>query len=161
TVDPCGVDGLEALRGRHEKRWRLVGTDDARGMRIEGHHHGCCAALARHTPDAVENLAMPAMYAVEVAERKHRLNPPGRAHMVWKVDTVHSTWASAPPPGSVAQRGPFIPAPPPRRRAVRASATDSAPHPGSVARGGPLPRSAASQARRARLDCGLCPTLRL
>ena len=45
--------------------------------------------LAGDTLQAVENLAMTAVQAVEVAERQHRLLPTRRARIVGKVNDVH------------------------------------------------------------------------
>ena len=70
---------LELLRLGHQQRRRLVGPHDARRMRIEGHDDGGGAALAGDAAHAIEDLAMAAMHAVEVAERQHRLRPARRA----------------------------------------------------------------------------------
>jgi hypothetical protein len=57
------------LRLRHQQRRRLVGADNSRRVRIERHHHRCGAAFSGDSPHALENLAVTAMQAVEVAER--------------------------------------------------------------------------------------------
>ena len=84
-------DRLELLRLGHQQRRRLVGPDDARRMRIERHDDGRGAALAGDAAHAIEDLAMAAVHAVEVAEREHRLHPARRARVVGKVDDVHAT----------------------------------------------------------------------
>ena len=56
----------------------LSGRTHARRMRIEGHRGRRAAALAGAAPHAVDDLHVPAVQAVEVAERQHRLVPPGR-----------------------------------------------------------------------------------
>ena len=74
------LNGFELLRRRHQEGRCLVGTNDSRRMGLEGHDDRRRAALTRHAADAVEDLAVPPMHAVEVAQRQHRLHPPrGRA----------------------------------------------------------------------------------
>ena len=80
---------LELLRGRHEQRRRFVGPDDARGMRVERHDDGSGAALAGDAADAVEDLAMAAVHAVEISERQDRLGPTSRPRILGEVDNVH------------------------------------------------------------------------
>jgi len=58
-------------------------------MRIEGHHHGRRAVLARHAPDAFEDLPVSAMHAVEIAQGQYRVFPARRAGIVRKMDDVH------------------------------------------------------------------------
>jgi hypothetical protein len=48
-------------------------------VRIEGHHDRRGAALGRDAADSIENLAMPAVHPVEIAEGEHRLVPARRA----------------------------------------------------------------------------------
>ena len=91
---PARCDRLELLRRGHQQRRRLVGPDDARRMRIEGHHDGRGAALAGDAAHAIEDLAVAAVHAVEVAEREHRLHPARRPRVVGKVDDVHQTTRS-------------------------------------------------------------------
>ena len=66
------LERLQLLRLRHQQRRRLVGPDDARRMRVEGHHDGGRAMLAGDPAHAIEDLAMTAMQAVEIAQRQHR-----------------------------------------------------------------------------------------
>jgi hypothetical protein len=80
---------FELLRRRHQERRRLVRADDARRVRVEGHHHRRRSALAGDTADPLEDLAMPAMDAVEVAQRQHRLPPVRRPRVFRKMDDVH------------------------------------------------------------------------
>jgi hypothetical protein len=82
-------DRLELLRLRHQKRRRLVGPDHARRMGIEGHDHGGRAALVGDALHAIENLAVSAMQAVEVAEREHRMDPPRRTGVLREMNDVH------------------------------------------------------------------------
>jgi hypothetical protein len=58
-------------------------------MRIERHDDGGGAPLIRRTPDAVENLPVTAVHAVEVAEREDGLRPARRALIVRKMNNVH------------------------------------------------------------------------
>ena len=91
ALDVCGGQRLELLLFRHQQRRRLVGTHDPWRMRIECHHDRGRTALAGDTADAIENLAMAPVDAVEVTERKHRLRPAARPLIVRKVDYVHAT----------------------------------------------------------------------
>ena len=43
-----------------------------------------------HAADALEDLPMTAMHAVEVAERQHRMRPAGRARIVREMNDFHS-----------------------------------------------------------------------
>jgi hypothetical protein len=69
-------------------------------MGIERHHHRGGVTLARHATQAIEDLAVSAVQAVEVAERQHRIPPARRPRIVRKVDDVHGypgisiTWPS-------------------------------------------------------------------
>ena len=58
-------------------------------MRIEGQHHAGAAALGGAALDALDDLDVAAMQAVEVAERQHRLMPARAARIVGKVDDLH------------------------------------------------------------------------
>ncbi len=89
TLDAGPRDRLEPLGGRHQERRRFVGPDDARRMRIEGHHGWGGTALVRDAADAVQDLPVAAMHAVEVAERQHRMTPACRARIVRKVNDLH------------------------------------------------------------------------
>jgi len=82
-------DRFELLRFRHQQRGRFVGADDARRMRIERHHDGGRAALAGYAVQTLENLAMPAMQAVEVAEGEQRVRPLQWARILWEMNDVH------------------------------------------------------------------------
>jgi hypothetical protein len=53
-------------------------------MRIEGHGGSRAAALPCATADAVDDLGVPAVQAVEVAEREHGIVP-ARRRVVWKM----------------------------------------------------------------------------
>ena len=82
---------LEFLRVGHQQRRRFVGTDDTRRMRVEGHDDGRRAALAGDALHAVEDLAVPAVQAVEVSERQHRLRPTRRPRVVRKANDLHES----------------------------------------------------------------------
>jgi hypothetical protein len=58
-------------------------------MRIERHDDGGGAALAGDALEPIENLAVPAVHAVEVAERQHRLHPGERPCVLGEVNDVH------------------------------------------------------------------------
>ena len=88
-------DRLELLRLGHQQRRRLVGPDHARRMRVEGHDDGGRAALFGDAPHAIENLAVSAVQAVEVAEREHRVDPPRRTGVFREVNDVHGSRANA------------------------------------------------------------------
>ena len=70
-------------------------------MRVEGHRHGRRAALARHATDALDDLHVAAMQAVEVAERQHGVQPARRARVLWEMDDVHATRGRARPGSSI------------------------------------------------------------
>ena len=76
----CGVG--------HQQRRRLVGPDDARRVRIEGHHDRRRALLAGLAADALDDLLVAAVQAVEVAERDDRPAPVRRARIVGIEDHV-------------------------------------------------------------------------
>ena len=42
-----------------------------------------------HAADALEDLAVAAVHAVEIAERQHRLRPAGRPRIVREMNDVH------------------------------------------------------------------------
>ena len=99
TATPCmpaRAERLELLLRRHQQRRRLVGAEDARRMRIEGHRGGRAAALARAPPHAVDDLHVPAVQAVEVPEREHRVGP-ARRRVVGEVGDVHRARAAPGP----------------------------------------------------------------
>ena len=67
----------------------LSGRSTRERMRIEGHRGRRAAALARAAPHAVDDLHVPAVQPVEVAERQHRLVPPdGGSSGKWAVINV-------------------------------------------------------------------------
>ncbi len=82
-------ESFQLLRLRHQERRRLVGTDDAWRMRVEGHHHGGDAAFAGDAAEAIEDLAVAAVQPVEISERQHRIPPSRRPRIVRKVNDVH------------------------------------------------------------------------
>src|SRR5262245_29270092 len=82
-------DLVELLPGRHQQARSLVGTYDARWVRLEGHHHRRGAAFEGDTLETFEDLAMAAMNAIKVAECQDGLQPPLRPLVVGKVDYVH------------------------------------------------------------------------
>ncbi len=84
-------EGVDLLRLRHQQRRRLVGADDAGRVRIEGHDHRRRAALAGDAADAVEDLAMPAVQPVEVAEGEDRPRPARRPRIIGKMDHIHES----------------------------------------------------------------------
>ena len=53
-------------------------------------------ALVRDAADAVQDLPVAAMHAVEVAERQHRMTPACRARIVRKVNDVHFNRGASP-----------------------------------------------------------------
>ena len=89
AVHAGGGQRLELLRLRHQQRRRLVRPHDARRMRIEGHDHRGGAVLAGDAADSLEDLAVAAMDAVEIPQRKNRVFPARRAWIFRKVDDVH------------------------------------------------------------------------
>src|SRR6266487_4244295 len=87
--------GFQLLFLRHQQRGRLVWSDDPRRMGIESHHDRRGAALAGHSLDPVENLAMPAVHAVEVAQGEDRVRPASRSHVLREMDYVHEKGLTA------------------------------------------------------------------
>ena len=54
-------------------------------------------------PDALDDLEMSAVKAVEVAEREHGMHKPRRARVVWKMQDLHeSYWYVVPKSGLAA-----------------------------------------------------------
>jgi hypothetical protein len=72
------AERLDPLLGRHQQRGRLVGTDHARRVWVEGHRGRRAATLARAAAHAVDDLRVAAVQAVEVAQREHGIVPAGR-----------------------------------------------------------------------------------
>jgi hypothetical protein len=58
-------------------------------MRIEGHGHRRAAVFGGPAPDALDDLEMSAVEAVEISEGKHGMHEPWRARIVWKVKDFH------------------------------------------------------------------------
>jgi hypothetical protein len=58
-------------------------------MRVERHDDGGGPSFVGDPLQPIENLAMSAVQAVEVAERQHRLLPVRRTRIVGKMDDVH------------------------------------------------------------------------
>ena len=83
------LERIQFLRLRHQQRRRLVWPDHARRMGVEGHHHCRRAVLVADPADTVENLAVAAMQAVEIAQRQHRPHPVPRPWIVGKMNDVH------------------------------------------------------------------------
>ena len=91
---------LDLLIGGHEERRRLVGPKHPRRVGLEGHRGGRARPLTGTAPDAVDDLHVPAVQPVEVAEREHGLLPPWR-RIVWEMgglqisSQLFSVWRSA------------------------------------------------------------------
>ena len=83
-ADPS--DLVELLLGCHQQARRLVGTNHARRVGLKGHHDRRGAALDSDALEPLEDLAMAAMHAVEVAEGQNGLDPALRPLVVGKVD---------------------------------------------------------------------------
>ena len=83
---------IDLLVLRHQQRRRLVGPTHTRRMRIERHRRRRPAPLARPATDAVDDLHVPAMQPVEVAERQYRLRPAWRG-VVGVMGTLHGHFA--------------------------------------------------------------------
>ena len=90
AADARAMKRLEPLRFGHEQLRCLVRPQDARRMRIEGHRHRRAAMLGSTTPDALDDLEVTAMQAVEIAERQNRMHQPRRPGVVREVDGLHS-----------------------------------------------------------------------
>ena len=78
SLHASAPERLELLRSRHEQRWRLVGPQHARRMRIERHRGGRAGTFAGAAPHAIDDLHVPAMQTVEVAQRNDGLMPAER-----------------------------------------------------------------------------------
>src|SRR5204862_3818536 len=89
-VDAAAVERLETLVLRHQQRRRLVGPHHPRWMRVEGHRHRGAAMLGGAATDALDDLEMSAMKAVEVAEGEHGMDQPRGWRVVWKVKNLHA-----------------------------------------------------------------------
>ena len=83
-------EGIELLGLRHQQRRRLVGTHDARRMRIEGQGGRGGVALVGAAPHLLDDPGVPAVHAVEVAEREDRLLPAGGPWVVRIVNDIHA-----------------------------------------------------------------------
>ena len=86
---PAFAERLELLLERHQQRRRLVGPDDARRVGIEGQDERRAAALGGDAADALDDLGVTAVQAVEVAERQHGLVPARRARIIGKPGDFH------------------------------------------------------------------------
>ncbi len=94
TATPCmpdRVERLDLLLLGHQQRRRLVGPQHSRRMGIERHRGRRSAALSGPAPHAVDDLHVPAMEAVEVPQRQHRVVPAKR-RVVGKVGNQHSAF---------------------------------------------------------------------
>jgi hypothetical protein len=89
SLDPGRSQRLELLVQRHQERRRLVGTHDARRMRVEGEHERCPAAFGGHAPDPLDDFDVTAMETVEITKRQHRLMPARRTRIVWEPGYLH------------------------------------------------------------------------
>ena len=88
TTNRTSADA-QLLQARDVAARRFVGPDDARGVRIEGQHDGRAAAIGGAAPDALDDLGMAAMQAIEVAERQHRLVPARGACIIREPGDLH------------------------------------------------------------------------
>jgi hypothetical protein len=79
---------FELLRLGHQQRWRLVRSDNLRWMRIEGHGDRRRPPLLRTPAHALDDLQVPAMHAVEIAQRQHGLVP-SRPLIVGVMNDIH------------------------------------------------------------------------
>ncbi len=87
------VECLEALLERHDCGRRAVGVEHGDGMRLEGHCHWRRAAVPGLADDARQDLAVPAVHAVEVAEGDDRGPEVGR-DVVESVPAMHGDHCS-------------------------------------------------------------------
>ena len=87
---PALAERVDPLLLRHQQRRRLVGADDLRRVRIEGHRHGDAAVLDGAALHALDDLEMSAVQAVEVAEREHGMHEPRRPRIVGKMQDLHA-----------------------------------------------------------------------
>jgi hypothetical protein len=70
---------LEPLRSRHEQWWRLVGPQHPRGCGSSVIRGGRAGTFAGAAPHAIDDLHVPAMQTVEVAQRTRRADASGAA----------------------------------------------------------------------------------
>ena len=87
TATPCMPDAASASSFCSlviSSGGALSGRSDARRVRLEGHRRRRAAALAGAAPDAVDDLHVPAVQPVEVAQRQHRIVP-ARRRIIGKV----------------------------------------------------------------------------
>src|SRR5262249_48643084 len=92
------LESLELLLERHQQLRRLRGAKDSRRMRLKGNPHGRTAALAGSAANALEQLHVAAMQAVEIPERGNG-RCPLRPRRVWKRDDLHAAqWTSSSSP---------------------------------------------------------------
>ena len=76
-IETGALERLELLIERHQERRRLVGAQHAGRMRIEDHRDRRAATLASLAAHFVDELLVPAMETIEVAERDDRMRPAG------------------------------------------------------------------------------------
>jgi hypothetical protein len=84
------LECLQLLRGRHQQRGGFVGSNNPRGVRVECHDNRRGATFFGDPADAIQNLAMAAMHAIEIPERQDRSRPTRRPRIVRKVNDVHA-----------------------------------------------------------------------
>ena len=89
------AQGFELLRRGHQQRRRLVGPQDARRVRLEGHRCRRAATLAGAPPHAVDDLHVPAVQAVEIAQGHHRLVP-AHCRVVGEIGRCHEDSTTSP-----------------------------------------------------------------
>ena len=71
-VEAEALEQRELALERREVEVRLLGVEELARVRLEEQHAGRRAELARGVPGGGQQRLMPAMHAVEVAEREHR-----------------------------------------------------------------------------------------
>ena len=111
AVHPAARQRVELLLIGHQQRGRLIGPNDLRRVRIEGHRDGRRAALFGSPTHSLDDLQMTAMHPIEIAERQSRLMPAGRPRIIWIVNDLHyraiskvrPSYANSTPAGSHAQ----------------------------------------------------------
>jgi hypothetical protein len=89
SAHPRPREPLELLRLRHQQRGCLRRAHNARGVRVEGQHDRRHRALGRDAGHPLQDLHVPAMQAVEIAQRQHGAPPARRTRIVGKVNDVH------------------------------------------------------------------------
>ena len=82
AAQPGAAERFDLLRDRHQQRRRLVGADDTRRVGVERQDHRRTAALDRLAGDAIDDLRVPAMQSVEVADGDDWMPPLGWTRIV-------------------------------------------------------------------------------